>query len=124
MHSKSNNIKFTSYNDANKVVDELFKSLCLRYQGNLETLMEESEFIIDLVQMMYYKCHKVNFICGGSYFDSADWIKKKKTTINPRNKNDECFAYAVTVSLNYEEIKWNPERVSNIKQFINKYKWK
>ena len=60
MHSKSNNIKFTSYNDANEVVDELFKSLRLRYQGNLETLMEGSEFVIDLVQMMYYRCHKVN----------------------------------------------------------------
>ena len=27
MHSRSNNIKFTSYNDANEVVDELFESL-------------------------------------------------------------------------------------------------
>ena len=25
---------------------------------------------------------------------------------------------------NYEEIKWNPERVSNIKPFISKYNWK
>ena len=24
----------------------------------------------------------------------------------------------------YEEIKWNPERLSNIKPFINKYNWK
>ena len=28
------------------------------------------------------------------------------------------------VALNYEEIKWNLERVPNIEQFINKYKWK
>ena len=27
MHSKSNNIKFTFYNNVNEVVDELFKSL-------------------------------------------------------------------------------------------------
>ena len=27
------------------------------------------------------------------------------------------------VALNYEETKWNPERVSNIKLFINKCKW-
>ena len=26
-----------------------------------------------------------------------------------------CFQYAVTFALNYEEIKWNPEIVSNIK---------
>ena len=38
--------------------------------------------------------------------------------------DDKCFQYAVTVSLNCEEIKWNPERISNIKPFINKYNWK
>ena len=29
------------------------------------------------------------------------------------------FSIGVTVALNYEEIKWNQERVSNIKPFIN-----
>ena len=38
--------------------------------------------------------------------------------------DDKWFQYAATVALNYEEIKWNPERVSNIKPFINKYNWK
>ena len=73
---------------------------------------------------MYYKCHKVNFKRGGSYTDSPDWIKKKKPTINLKNTYDKLFQYAVTVALNYEEIKRNPERVSSIKQFINKYNWK
>ena len=49
MYSKSNNIKFTSYNDANKVDDEVFESLSSRYQGNLETWVEGSEFIFDSV---------------------------------------------------------------------------
>ena len=35
MHSKNDNIIFTSYNDANKVFDEIFMSLSLRYQDNL-----------------------------------------------------------------------------------------
>ena len=78
MHPNSGNIKFTSYNDANKVVDELFKSLSSRYQGNLDTSMEENEFIFDLVQLMYCKCYKVTFRCGGWYIDSLGWIKKKK----------------------------------------------
>ena len=37
MYSTSDNIKFTSGNDVNEVVNELFKSLLLRYQNNLET---------------------------------------------------------------------------------------
>ena len=46
MDSKSDNIKFTSYNHANKVVDELFDSLRLRYQVNLETSL--NVFLIQL----------------------------------------------------------------------------
>ena len=54
------------------------------------------------------------------------WTKKrkKKATINPKKKDDKYFQYAVKVALNYEEIKLNPERVSNITPFIKKYKWK
>ena len=55
MHSKSNNTKFTFDNDGNEVVDELFESLRSRYQANLETSMEEKEFIFDSVQLIYYK---------------------------------------------------------------------
>ena len=74
MHSRSNNIKFTSYNDAYEVFDEHFDSLHSRYQGNLEPSMTGSDFIFDSVQMMYYKCYKVNFRRGGSYIHSLDWI--------------------------------------------------
>ena len=46
MHSRSGKIKFTSYNNANEVVDELFQSLRSRYQGKFETSMRESDFIV------------------------------------------------------------------------------
>ena len=65
MHSRTDNIKFTSYSDANEVVDELFNSLRLIYQGNLETSMEGSEFYFDSNQMMHYKFYKVNFRYSG-----------------------------------------------------------
>ena len=61
---------------------------------------------------------------GGSYIDSSDWIKNKKATINPINKKDnKCFQYAVTVSLNHEKIKKDPYRITKIKPFINKCNW-
>ena len=41
--------------------------------------MRGNDFIFDSVQFVYYKCHKVNFRCGGSYINSPDWIKKKKS---------------------------------------------
>ena len=77
MPSSSDNIKFTSYSDANDVMDKLFKPLRSIYQVNLETSMKGSDFIFDSVQILYYKCHKVNFSRGGSHIDSPDWVKKK-----------------------------------------------
>ena len=56
-----------------------------------EISMRGSDFIFDSVQLLYYKCHRVNFIRAGSYIDSPDWIKKKKATINPKNADDKCF---------------------------------
>ena len=79
MPSSSDNIKFTSYSDANDVMDKLFKSIRSIYQVNLETSMKGSDFIFDSVQILYYKCHKVNFSRGGSYIDSADWMKRKSS---------------------------------------------
>ena len=72
IHSSSSNIKFTSYSDANNVIAKLLKSLHSRYQEILETSMRENEFLFNSVQLMYYKCHKVSFIRGGSYIDSPD----------------------------------------------------
>ena len=49
----------------------------------------------------------------------------KIATINLKNKDhDNFFHYAATAALNYEEIKWNPELVSNVELFTNKYNWK
>ena len=46
MHSISENVQFTCYNDANEVANELFEWFCSRYQGNLETSMKGSEFFL------------------------------------------------------------------------------
>ena len=91
--SKSSNIKFTFYDDANKSVFEIIGSLNSRYQGNLETSMKGSGFIFNSGQLMHYKFHGVNFRRGGLYNDSPDWMEKRKTTINPSNKDDKCFQY-------------------------------
>ena len=50
--------------------------------------------------------------------------KNKKETINFINKKDKkCFQYTVTLALSYEEIKKDPQRITKIKPFINKYNW-
>ena len=42
----------------------------------------------------------------------------------PINKKDnKCFQYVGTVVRNYDEIRKDPQRITKIKPFINKYNW-
>ena len=40
--------------------------------------MKGSDFIFDCVNLLHYKCHKINLKRCGLYIDSPDWIKDKK----------------------------------------------
>ena len=50
--------------------------------------------------------------------------KNKKATINSKSNDNNCFQYALSVALNYQNIKKNLQRISKIKSFINQYDWK
>ena len=101
MHTKSNN-------------EEIFESFLQTYQEGLEESMRGSEFVYDSVDALCYKLNKVSLSRGGSYIESSKWLKNKKATINPKNNDGKYFQYAVTVALNYEQIKDHPERISKI----------
>ena len=76
-----------------------------KYQEGLEKSMKGSDFVFDSVDLLYYKLHKISLNRGGSYIDSPEWLNNKKSTITPKNINDDkCFQYSVTVALNHEQI--------------------
>ena len=67
---------------------------------------------------------KAQLIIANNFVFSIDNDKEHKATINPINKKDnKCFKYAVTVMINYDVIKRDPQRITKIKPFINKYYW-
>ena len=46
-----------------------------------------------------------------SYLDSLEWLKNKKVTINPKNNDENCFEYALTTALTYQNIKKDSQRI-------------
>ena len=72
--------------------------------------MKGCEFVFESVDLLYYKLHKISLNRGGSYIDSPNWIKNKKVTINLKNKDNECFKYAITAALNHDKINNHPEK--------------
>ena len=109
--------------DNDDIIEQLFESLLQKYEENLQNKMRGSEFEFDGVNFLYDGFKKTSINRGGSCIDSPKWLKNKKSTINPTNNDDKCFQYAVTLALNLDKIKKDPQRVSNIKPFIEKYNW-
>ena len=56
--------------------------------------------------------------------DSPKWLKNKKSTINLKNNDNNCFQYTLTIPLNYQKVKKDPQKLLKIKPFINQYNWK
>ena len=100
MHSKINNVEIMIGSETDEIIVELFESFLQKYQEGLEESMRGSEFVYDSADVLYYSLNKVSLSRGQSYIDSPKWLKNKKATINPKNKDDKCFQYALTVALN------------------------
>ena len=123
MYTKSDNIEIMFGGDNDDIIKQLFESLLKKYEENLQNKMRGSEFEFDGVNFLYYDFDKTSINRSGSYIDSPKWLKDKKSTINPKNNDDKCFQYAVTLALNLDKIKKDKQRVSKIKPFIEKYNW-
>ena len=77
MHTKSDNTEIMIGSDTNEVVKELLKSLLQRYQEGLQKKMRGSDFEFDSIHLLYYDFNKTSLNRGGSYIESAKWIKDK-----------------------------------------------
>ena len=66
--------------------------------------MRGSDFEFDGVNFLYYDFNKISLNRRDTYIDSPKWLKDKKSTINPKNNDNKCFQYAVTVALSLDNI--------------------
>ena len=124
MYSKSDNFEIMVGVDTNEIIKNLFNSILQRYQKGLQESMRGSDFVFDYVESLDYIFHKVNLKRSGSQIETPDWIQNKGETINCQNYYDnKCFQYAITIALNYDEIKKHHQRVNKVKPFVNKYDW-
>ena len=126
MDSKSKNIEILIGSETDYIINKLFELFLQKYQEGLEEKMRDSKFVFERIDLLYYSLHKTNIKRKGeSYIESPKWLRNKGATINPINKNDNnCFQYAITTALNYQNIENNPEKISNIKPFIDQYNWR
>ena len=98
--------------ETNDIMEEFCEYPLQKYQEGLEESMKGAEFTFDSVDLLHYHLQKTSLKrIGLSYTDSQKWMKNKKTTTNPKNNNHNCFQYASTATLNYQNIKSHPGRI-------------
>ena len=119
IHSKSDNIEIMMSSETDGIIEELFESLSQRYRKALEESVKGREYIFDSIDILCYNLNKISLNRGVSYINSPKWLKNEKAITNPKSNDDKCFQYAITVTLNYQNIKNNPERLIKIKPFIH-----
>ena len=81
--------------------------------------MKGNEFVFDFDDEMCNKFHKTSLNCGGSFIDSPNWIENEGATIDPKNNDNRCFQFPVTIALNHERSRVHPERIAKIMPFIH-----
>ena len=119
----SDNEEIRSGNETDDIIKGLLNSFLNNYQKEEIILRNGSNFVFESVDLLSYHIHKTSLKRGKSYIKSPEWLINKRATINPKNKDNKCFQYSITVALNHQNIENHPERISNIKPFIDLYNW-
>ena len=93
MYTRSDNVEMMFRDDNDDIIEQIFESLLQKYEENLQNKVKGSEFEFDGVNFLYYAFNKTSINRGGS------------SIINPKNNDNKCFHYAVTLALNLDKIK-------------------
>ena len=80
MHAKSDNTEIMMCSETDEIIKELFEPLFQKYQEGLQKSMKGSEFIFDSFDVLSYDLNKISPNRRGSYIDSPEWLKNKKSS--------------------------------------------
>ena len=101
----SDNEEIRSGNEADDIIKGLLNSVLKNYQKEETILRNGSGFVFKNVDLLFYHIHKTSLERGKSHIKSPEWVLNKRATINPKNKENKCFQYSITVALNHQNIK-------------------
>ena len=85
MHTKSDDIEIMVGSETDEIITEHCELLLKRYQEGLEESIQGSDFIFDSLDVLYDNLNKISLNRGGLYKDSPEWLKNKKSIVNPKN---------------------------------------
>ena len=99
-------------------INDLIQCLLAYIKTQVENpQMPESVITLDKIMHLYINFHRLVLTRGGSYIELPILIKSKKAMIDPQNKDEECFKWAVIAALHHEGIKKDRQRISRLRPY-------
>jgi hypothetical protein len=107
-------------NEDDIVMDNIFTKLT----ENIAAYQREGSGLkFDGVSLCQINISKYAPLRGSSYIDLPVGIKRKQCCINVKNKDNECFKWAVLSALHPVDRTSHPDRVSKYQEHCDKYDW-
>ena len=85
--SRSDNIICMPSSNTNEILEQLLASLFEKFNDDLQLSRENSNFVYESVEECNIHFNKIDLRRAASFIDTPEWLKHKKATINPQNKN-------------------------------------
>ena len=120
VHLAFNSLMVNVYrgSDLDQIVDGMIAHMKFQIE-NPALLNSRSAF--DKVLHLDVNFHQLNLTRGRSYVQLPDYIANRKSVINPQNGDSECFKWAIITADRWTDIGSHPERISNLRKFVNNY---
>ena len=98
-----------------RLLDNLTQSLIQNRENNMARLEGASNHKLEFINNIYIKFHEINPPNTRTYIPTPKKLLNKNAIINPQNKDDKCFLYAIAIiSIYYDEIdRKHANRISN-----------
>ena len=112
MHTRSVTKEFMSGSETAEIIESLYRSLLQNYNDNRQEKMGGSDFVFNGINYFYYDFNKITISKSGSYIESPESLKDKKSTVNQKNNDCKCFQYATALALNFDKVTSHPERIT------------
>ena len=113
--------EFFDGSDINDLIQRMIAYIKIQVENRR---MPDNGFSLDKIMHLHINFQRLVLTRGSSYVEFSEWLKSKKAVINPQNKDEECFKWAVIAALHHEGIKHHPERISLLRPYENQYNWK
>ena len=94
----SDNEEIRLGNETDDIIKGRINSFLNNYQKEETIFRNGSNFVFESVDLLSYHIHKTSLKKGKSYMKSPEWVVNKRAAINPKNGDNKCFQYSITVA--------------------------